>query len=84
MDSGLVCMKVCISALHAGNNKMEACLFVSCAKSFQRFLHRPSAKPAGGGLVSPHPLVAKSSVRVNSWRGFLKFLNFTQLPLQQS
>ena len=30
-----------------------------------------SAKPAGAAyLVSPHPLVAKSSVRVNSWRGF--------------
>ena len=68
----------------AGDNTMEACLFISCAKISQKLLHRPSAKPAGGGLVSPHPLVAKSSVRVNSWRGYLKILNFTQLPLQQS
>ena len=61
------------------------CLFVCFLRQdFSKLLHTPSAKPAGDGLVSPHPLVAKSSVRVNSWRGFLKILNCTQLPLQHS
>ena len=71
MDGGLVCMKYVVSALHAelaGNNTVGG-LFV-CFLRQDFYLHRPSAKPVGGGLVSPHPLVAKSSVRVNSWRGF--------------
>ena len=49
MDGGLVCMKYAIFALHAelaGNNTMEACLFVSCAKISIRIGRVPSLRGA--------------------------------------
>ena len=44
---------------------MEACLFISCAK----YEVQAECQACGGDLVSPHPLVAKSSVLLESIHG---------------
>ena len=72
MDGGLVCIKYVNSALQIWQEITQWRLVCFLRQDFSRLFTHAECQACGGGLVSPHPLVvlAKSSVRVNSWRGF--------------